>query len=260
MLAAASLAILLAGAPEATPSFGPGEEIEFEVRFLGVRAGEGKIAVGRAEGGVWPIIFQARTAGVAGLVDIREHLVSYWDAATRLPRGSDLRALEAGDYHVDKARIDRERRQLTIEVTRDGRRTVETRSTSADVQDLVSAFARLRLARLEPGERYEIPVASGSQQFTLVAEVAGREIVEIPAGTFRCVKLRIRTGLQGPFSSKRDAMLWLSDDARHVLVRASAEFAVGGIVATLKSHRPGVPEPAAPGAVASDRAPGAGGR
>jgi uncharacterized protein DUF3108 len=33
--------------------------------------------------------------------------------------------------------------------------------------------------------------------------------------------------------------MWLSDDSRHVLVRASADFAVGSIVATLKSYRPG---------------------
>lgn len=261
MLAAVSIAaVLLVAPPDATAAFAPGEETVFDLRFLGMRAGEGKISVGRAEGNVWPIIFQARTAGVAGLVDIREHLVSYWDAAARLPRGSDLRALEVGDYHVDAARFDRERRQITLEVTRKGRRTIRTMPASADVQDLTSAFMWLRLKPLSPGERYEIPVASGDQQFTLVAEVAGRESVETPAGTFSCVKVKVHTGLHGPFSSKRDATLWLSDDARHLFVRGSADFAVGGIVATLRWHRPGeavagAEGPSGPGRASSEAAP-----
>ena len=49
----------------------------------------------------------------------------------------------------------------------------------------------------------------------------------------------MRTALEGKFSTKRDSSLWLSDDPRHVLVRLSADFAVGSIVATLKSYRPG---------------------
>ncbi len=220
-------------------AFAPGEETVFQVRYLNLPTGEGRIMVGQPSGDVWPVVFQAKTEGVAGFIDIREHLVSYWDATSRLPRGMDLRAYEVGDYHVDSARFDRVRLQATISRTRDGKRSEKTFPVPPDVHDLTSAFMWLRLQPLAVGQRYDIPVVASSKQFTVVAEVLAQESVETPAGTFPTVKVKVRTALEGKFSTKRDSYMWLSDDPRHILVRASADFVVGSIVATLKSYRPG---------------------
>lgn len=234
-------ALLALSAAAHASAFSPGEETVFQVRYLNLPTGEGRILVGEPRGQVWPVVFQARTQGFAGFIDIREHLVSYWDAATRLPRGMDLRAYEVGDFHVDSAHFDRVNGQATISRTRNGQRSEKTFPVPPDVHDLTSAFMWLRLQPLAPGQRYDIPVVASSKQFTVVAEVLGAEPVETPAGTFATVKVKVRTALEGKFSTKRDSFMWLSDDPRHILVRASAEFAVGSIVATLKSYRPGSP-------------------
>ena len=235
-----ALAALLALAPASrADAFTPGEETVFSVKFLGIPTGEGRIVVGSPEGEVWPVIFQARTDGLVGLIDIREHLVSYWDVSARTSRGSDLKAYEVGDYHVDSARFDRLNRQATVVVQRKGKRSEKTFAIPADAHDLTSAFMWIRLQPLEIGHRYELPVVSGKKQFTLVAEVVGRERVETAAGDFDALKVKVRTALEGKFSTQRDSWMWLSDDPRHVLVRAAADFAVGSIVATLKSYRPG---------------------
>ncbi len=235
----AAAALLAFSAAARAGAFTPGEETVFQVRYLNLPTGEGRILVGEPQGQVWPVVFQARTEGIAGFIDIREHLVSYWDASSRLPRGMDLRAYEVGDYHVDSARFDRVNGQATVSRTRNGRRSEKTFPVPSDVHDLTSAFMWLRLQPLEVGQRHDIPVVASSKQFTVVAEVLGREKVETPAGTFPTVKVKVRTALEGKFSTKRDSFMWLSDDPRHILVRASAEFAVGSIVATLKSYRPG---------------------
>jgi hypothetical protein len=237
--AAAALAALSAGARADPAAFAPGEETVFQVRFLNLPTGEGRILVGEPQGDVWPVIFQAKTAGVAGFIDIREHLVSYWDAAMRLPRGMDLRAYEVGDYHVDSTRFDRVNQKATLTSTFNGRRSEKRLDVPADVHDLTSAFMWLRLQPLAPGQTYRIPVVASSKQFTVEAEALGREAIETPAGVFQTVKVRVRLALDGKFSTKRDSYMWLSDDSRHVLVRAAADFAVGSIVATLKSYRPG---------------------
>ncbi|HET7823768.1 MAG TPA: DUF3108 domain-containing protein [Anaeromyxobacter sp.] len=237
----AAAALLAAATAARANAFLPGEETVFQVRFLNLPTGEGRIVVGEPQGEIWPVVFQAKTEGVAGFIDIREHLVSYWDAAARLPRGMDLRAYEVGDFHFDTARFDRVNQKATISSTFNGRRTEKTFAVPADVHDLTSAFMWLRLQDLAPGQRYDIPVVASSKQFTVVAEVLGRESVETPAGTFPSVKVKVRTALDGKFSTKRDSYMWLSDDGRHILVRASADFAVGSIVATLKSYRPGSP-------------------
>lgn len=235
LLAAAALA----GPPARADAFAPGEEIVFDVKYLGLPTGEGRILVGAPAGEVWPVIFQAKTDGVAGFIDVREHLVTYWDSTTRLTRGSDLRAYEVGDYHQDTARFDRVNGRATVTVQRKDRLTKKTFDVPADVHDLTSAFMWLRLQPLEPGKRYEVPVVASSRHFLLVAEVLGREVAESPAGTFQTVKVKVRTEIEGKFSTKRDSFLWLSDDPRHILVKASADFAVGSIVATLRSYRPG---------------------
>jgi len=240
LLATLATAVLLLAQPaRAEEPFAPGEETVLQVKYLGLPTGEGRIIVGQPEGEVWPVIFQARTEGIAGFIDIREHLVSYWDSDTGLTRGSDLRAYEVGDYHQDSARFDRGSGQATVTRLRKGRQTSQVVDVPEGVQDLTSAILWLRMQPLEPGRRFELPVLASSRQFTLVAEVVGRESVETAAGVFPAVKLRIRTALEGHFSTRRDSHLWLSDDSRRILVRATADFAVGSVVATLKSYRPG---------------------
>jgi hypothetical protein len=239
-IALLALVAALAGpSPARSEAFAPGEETVFQVRYLNLPAGEGRLFVGEPAGEVWPVIFQARTEGAAGFIDIREHLVTYWDSTTRLTRGNDLRAYEVGDYHQDSARFDRVNREANLTVQRNGKVTRRTVEIPEEVQDLTSAFLWLRLQPLAPGQTYEIPVLASSRQFTLVAEVLGREVVDTPAGTFATLRIRVRTQLQGKFSTRRDSFVWVSDDPRHILVRASADFAVGSMVATLKSYRPG---------------------
>jgi hypothetical protein len=240
-VAVLSLAALLALPEPAAAGFAPGEETVFDVRYLKLRAGEGRILVGQAEGDVWPVIFQARTQGVGGIVDVREHLVSYWDQARQVSRGSDLRAYEVGDLHHDSTRFDRENGTATITVERKGKKKVKTVDVPADVHELTSAFIWLRLRPIEVGQRFEVPVLSGNKPFTLVVEAVGREQIDTPAGTFATLKLRMHIQIEGKFATDRESWMWLSDDPRHVLVKASADFAIGSMVLELKRYTPGVP-------------------
>ena len=167
--------------PTAAPAaFAPGEEIDLTLDYLHVRAGRVKLAVGRPEGAVWPMICQARTEGAASLLDIREHFVSYWDAEAQASRGSDLNAIEIGDRHTDRARFDREEGKAVVRVMRKGRLRESTHDVPPGVQDLASALLFLRLQQLEPGARFEYPVFHGTSTFMLEAQVEGRERVETP--------------------------------------------------------------------------------
>jgi hypothetical protein len=89
------------------------------------------------------------------------------------------------------------------------------------------------------GSRYELPVVTGTTQFTLLAEVQAREEVTTPAGAFPCFKVKVRTAFRGKFSTRHDSFLWLAEEEGHALVRASAEFLVGSVVAELTSLHPG---------------------
>lgn len=236
---ALAFAALLAATGARAAAISPGEQMVLSVRYLGVPTGEGRIEVGEPSGDVWPVFFEARTAGAVGFLDIREHLVSYWDDATGLPRGSDLRAVELGDYHADSVRFDRMDNRVTVTVERSSGTNVKSASVPVNAQDLAGAFMALRLRPLAVGQRIELPVCTGTSCFPLTADVLDRERIDTPAGSFDTLRVQVRTGLTGKFSTKRGTYLWLSDDPRHLLVRMSADFAVGSVVATLKSYKPG---------------------
>lgn len=238
-IALVALSLLAAPAARAAGGFAPGEQIDFTIDYLGIRTGEARIVVGQAEGPVWPIIGRARTDGLASIVDIREHMVSYWDSTTRLPRGSDLQAIEIGDRHSDSARFDRDTGKATIRIVRKGSKSENTYPLDPDAQDFASAVFWLRSQPLAEDGAYEIPVFTTKGTFRLLATVVGRERVETKAGTFDCWKVQVRTGFDGNFASKRDTFFWFSADENRVPVRVSAEFAVGSFVVNLAAYRPG---------------------
>ncbi|MBI5069766.1 MAG: DUF3108 domain-containing protein [Deltaproteobacteria bacterium] len=240
MRAAATALCLALAAPAAAADspFQPGEQIDLRVDFLRIPTGRVRIAVGRPEGAVWPVMMQARTDGIASVADIRQHLVALWDPAAGQTRGYDLSAVEMRYRHQDRARYDREKGKAQVVIQ--GRSlTDRTIDIPADVHDLASVFLWLRLQALRDGDHHELPLFSSDRVFTLVADVLGRETVEVPAGRFPAVQVRIRTAFEGQFKTNSDSVLWFSDDARRVLVQASADFVLGSLVARLERYQPG---------------------
>jgi hypothetical protein len=126
-----------------------------------------------------------------------------------------------------------------VEETRKGKVNESVHGVPEGIQDLASALFFLRLQRLEPGARFEVPVFHGTSSFTLRAVVQGSEKVDTPAGSFDALRIQLRLGLKGKFETERESYLWLSADPRHVPVRATADFAVGSMTATLTAYRPG---------------------
>jgi hypothetical protein len=237
-IAATALAVIALQAAPAS-ALQPGEEIRMSVSYLHLPSGEGTISIGEPDNGAWPLVFQGKTGGLVGLVNVRERLVSWWDPQSRLPFGSNLSAQELGDKHDDESRFDRGSLKATITVSRKGKVRTREVEVPADALDLPSVFMYLRLQPLAVGERYSVPVLAGRDLFTLDAEVVKAERLDTDIGEVDAVAVRIKTGFKGKFDSKRPTWLWFTADERHVPLRITAEFAVGSLVASIKSYRPG---------------------
>jgi hypothetical protein len=223
----------------AMPAFAPGEKIEWNVEYLGVRTGTARLQVGRAEGDIWPVIAQARTEGVAKVLEIREHFVSYWDVPLQLPRGSHLEAREIGDHKVEKTRFDRDEGKVTVEWTRKGKLKSKVVDVPHGVHDFASAIMWLRLQPLSPGDVYDIPVFTGSHTFTMRAQVAGAERVKTKLGEQDAVRVDVSLGFKKKFETSRPSRIWFSADSLRIPVKLAADFAVGSVVATLANYAPG---------------------
>lgn len=234
-----ALALALGAQPRPAPPYGPGEQMELQVEYLGVKVGSARIWVGEPQGSILPVFMEARTGGLTSLLDVRELLVSNLDAASGHPRSSSLAAVELGYRHSDFTSFDPEAGKARVRSRGTRGETVTEVDAPAGTMDFVALVFRLRALPLETGARHEFSVLAGTRVTPVVAEVTAREVVETKAGRFAAVKVRVPTGLTGKFSEKNPTILWLSDDARRIVVQISTDFAIGRAVAKLSAYRPG---------------------
>ncbi|MHA7632399.1 DUF3108 domain-containing protein [Corallococcus sp. M7] len=235
----------LAHAQEPTGSaFGPGEQAQYRVRYLGLTAGTATVTVGApmTQWGqsVWPIVSTAKSDDLVGVYPIKSRFVSYWDAGTQRVTGSDLHSEE-----------NRKRRRQRIQLSADGAGAKVIKQKESDppresehtlpegTMDVAGATFALRGQELVVGRSYSYPVFTGSKQFTMSATVEGRETVTTPAGARDAWRVRVHTDFGGKLESKRDMVAYLSADAHQVPVRIEADFALGTVVAELTDYKPG---------------------
>jgi hypothetical protein len=105
--------------------------------------------------------------------------------------------------------------------------------------DYFAATFALRDKPLAQGDRYVLPIFTGSKNQQIEAFVDGLQTVETPLGKKPAIRVRVRTGLDGKFRSNRDLFVYFTQDAHHVPVRLEADFAFGNIVAEATDYKPG---------------------
>jgi hypothetical protein len=230
-----------APAPAPRPPFAPprsNESMEFQVTYLGISMGKVRIFSGQVDETTAPIFLQAQTTSIAAIVTLRQQLASYIDAATGLPRSGSLDAVEGSYRHTDTVQYDRTANKAKVREKGKFDNTYLI-DVPPDTTDFMALVYRLRTLPLENGARYDFPVLSGRDLNHVIATVLGREKIETKAGTFQAVKIRVPTGFTGKFSEKDPTYLWLSDDDRRIVVRLTADFAIGNATMNLTSYRPG---------------------
>lgn len=238
--AAVAVTIAAPGGASAPEAHASGERMEFSVSYLGLRVGKAHIAVGEPDGPTLPVFLESRTTGVVGIVKLRQQLASYLDRESGLPRHSALDAVEGGYRHVDTTRFDRDAGKAVVRVRGKHDNTYEL-DVPPGTLDFVGLVFRLRMLPLEPGSRHTFDVLAGRRLSRVVVEVTGRERVETHAGEFEALKVRVPAGMFGRISGDSPTFLWLSDDARRIVLRISADFSVGRATARLVSYAPGRP-------------------
>jgi hypothetical protein len=251
---ALAVALAITGLPG--PDYAPDERMEYGISYLGMRVGIATISVGRGEGPLLPVRLDARSTGLAdGLFNIREKLVSYLDPATGLPATSTIEAVEGHHRHTETTLFDREAGKAVVRRVGKTDKTKEI-EVAPGTLDFVAMVFRLRSLPLDEGSRHEFDVLAGTKVARVIAVVAGREKIKTGAGKLPAVKIRVPTGLSRKFSERDPTYVWLSDDARRIVLRISTDLPVGRAVATLSGYRPGELASAVPVAVGEGDASG----
>lgn len=218
------------------------EAMEFQVSYLGVPMGKVRLFTGKVDGTVAPVFLQAQTTSVFAVVTLKQQLASYLDVETGLPRFGSLDAVEGSYRHTDTVKYDRASSKATIREKGKFDNTYVV-DVAPDAMDFVSLVYWLRSMPLPDGARYDFRILAQQKVSTITAEVLGRETIETKSGGFQAVRVKVPTAFTGKFSEKNPTHVWISDDDRRVVVRITADFAIGHATANLTSYSPGTAPP-----------------
>jgi hypothetical protein len=114
-------------------------------------------------------------------------------------------------------------------------RTVK-RPLNGAAHDFLSALYFLRTQKLAPGQSLELVLSDSGEVFHIPVKVGERKRMKTPLG--KTETLRLDVGLFGPDrliqGRKGQMTLWLTDDARHIPVRARLDTDEGALDIKLK--------------------------
>jgi hypothetical protein len=207
-----------------------GERLGYDVRFGFIRAGSGEMRVMGIESirgrPTWHGRFTVHGGYLALRVD--DVLETWMDVATL----SSLR------FEQDFKEIGRER-QKTFDIFPDRKAYLQRGKTEkpsvANPLDDGSFLYFIRTVPLVVGETYEFDRYFIPDRNPVKIRVLRRETVSVPAGTFACVVLQPIIKARGIFSENGQAEIWLTDDAKRIMVQMKSKLAFGSLNLYLRS-------------------------
>lgn len=109
--------------------------------------------------------------------------------------------------------------------------------------DDAAFFYFVRTVDLEPGARYEFDNYFKPDRNPVVIEVLQRDTIDVRAGRFATIQLRLIIKGRGIFGEAADARLWISDDDSRIMVQMKTSFSFATITLKLEEVV-GIPSPA----------------
>jgi hypothetical protein len=241
-----------AAAPAAAPApanepiksaFGPGEQSNFVVSYLGVPAGEFQLTVGmlmKRDGvDVWPILSIAKT-GIP-IYTINDKYIAYWDFRTQHHVGTDFWIDEKKQKRREHVYMKRDEGKATVKYANIGEPLKEkSYDINPDALDVSCAVMWLRNIPLEVGKKYQKPVFTGAVAFDMTADVLEKtKITNKALGEIEVYKIAVFTQFAGQLAQKSNLTAYFSADSLQRIVRIEAEFLLGHIDADLVSYEAG---------------------
>jgi hypothetical protein len=213
-----------------------GERLEYDVRFKGIRVGQGLMAIDSTADvrGRETYHLTFRVKGRALWFSVNDVIESWIDTRTlnslRFAKDQQEGRREKEiryEIYPERATYD----QLDDE---EG----EVRSVSNPLDD-GSFLYFARTLPLRDGDVYVLHRYFRPDRNPVRIRVLRRETIRVPAGTFRAVVVQPSIKAKGIFSEGGKAEVWLSDDADRLILQMKSSLPVGSLNLHLKSRTPG---------------------
>jgi len=217
--------------------FGPGERLGYEVR-LGIFGDVGDAAMEilpleQVRGAyTYPMVFRIKGGVMFAKVD------------TRLQSWVDVGELHSLRFRQDQKEVNYERHRVT-DFYPDRGRWVRNNGQTGELAtdeplDDVSFLYWVRTLPLEVGRTYTFNRYYKDDGNPVRVRVLRRETIEVPAGRFNTIVLQPTIQTDGLFGEGGEALIYLTDDNRRLLVQLRSKVPViGSLELKLNSYRPG---------------------
>jgi uncharacterized protein DUF3108/glycosyl transferase family 2 len=214
--------------------YGPGEVITYSAKF-------GILSVGQATLGITAVdtvrgieTYRARfhLRGGALWYKLDQVMESWFGVADGLSR-----------RFSQDTRENSNERHRTFEIFPDSGyyRQVDVDSNIATVPDPVddaSFFFIVRTLPLEPGQTYQINRYFRPDRNPITLQVVRRMECEVYGLKVPCLEIKATIIGRGIFAERNDTRLWLTDDARRLMVQFKSRFSFGTVTLKLNTYAP----------------------
>ncbi|HSF29602.1 MAG TPA: DUF3108 domain-containing protein [Candidatus Tectomicrobia bacterium] len=218
-----------------TVPFFVGEELVFELRWMGLLAGNASLAVSsqvvRNGHEVYRIRSLAESSPFFSLFYyVRDMGETFVDARELYPWHFQLDQRE-GSRVIQRTVAFDQRRGIAI-YTKNQESPQEVQ-VPVGVHDSLSSFYRLRTLPLRVGHSMHLKTFSNGKTYDVEVQILRREKVEAYWGAVEALVVRPLMRFQEILRQKGEVLIWVTDDDRRLPVRMTTAIKVGSIEATL---------------------------
>lgn len=216
------------------PSFKPGEELSYKLKYGFFTAAEALIRVGETdkkfEGKpAYHIVADAKTAGTFDIFyKVRNRYETYVDEKTLEPYFYTENRKEASYRHTDNVTFDHETGKITA--------AKGVYPFKGRTFDFLSAyyFARsIDISKIRIGDKFKLDYFLEDGIHSMEITYSGKEKMDCSVGTFNCLKFNPTIIPGRVFRKSSKLYLWITDDNNRIPVKAHVELIVGSITMDL---------------------------
>ena len=228
---------VVASGKRAKVPFGPGERLEYEVRFGALKVGRAHMEVVGIESlrgrPAWHTAFWVQ--GGNFLYRVNDVYESWMDAET-LSSLRFVQELEEGGKDIERSFEIYPERAVFVQTSR--KPSKEEKSVSQPLDD-GSFLYFIRTIPLVVGKTYDFDRYFRPDRNPVRIRVLRKERVKVPAGTFDAIVIQPVIKTKGIFSENGHAEVWLSDDNRHIMLQLKSKLSFGSLNLYLRSYNAG---------------------
>lgn len=235
---------------KATP-YKPGESAQYEMRYMGALAGYGTLEVKQPEkyNGRWHRVFhgEAKTGDWYKLIFVGHDkimaLSQPWDfGIAKFYMEQDEGKLFGSRFRQKKwLEFDHKgcKAQERIWVPEKPEKNETVDFARGGIDSLGAAFY-LRGLDYKVGKIERAPIYTSQKNWYLEANPIAMETVEVPAGKFEAVKLKLQTYIGKELQQKGDVYAWVATNVpERPIVAIQAEIKIGSVWLKLNQFKPG---------------------